>query len=90
MGKRKKSNPVDLLGATGTSFGMNLTELYDTKSWKPNSGQPLYWQTAGYNQRLYRMFRAEMLGMCLNRFKWVNLPKTCNERYLELTLLVQG
>ena len=88
--KNRNRNSVQLLGATNSSLGMNLSELYDTKNWKPASGEPLYWQSAGYNTRLYRMFRAEIIGMCLNRFKWINLPKTCNERYLELTLLVQG
>ena len=28
--------------------------------------------------------------MALSRFKWLNLPKTCDERYLELTLIMQG
>lgn len=50
----------------------------------------MYWQTSDYNTRLFMMFRAQIIGMALNRFKWINLPKTCDVRFLEMTLILQG
>ena len=49
-----------------------------------------YWQSAGYNSRLFTMFRNQVLDMALTRYHWVNLPETCDERFLELTLFTQG
>lgn len=49
-----------------------------------------YWQSAGYNSRLYTMFRDQVLDMALTRYHWINLPLTCDERYLELMLYTQG
>lgn len=49
-----------------------------------------YWQSAAYNQRLYSALRAQVLQLALMRFKWLNLPKTCDERFLEWTLLLEG
>lgn len=59
-------------------------------------GRPLlwsrdnYWQSANYNSRLFTMLHDEIVGMALTRFKWINLPEGCDERYLEMTLLSQG
>lgn len=49
-----------------------------------------YWQSADFNQRLYNGFRTQILNIAMSRFKWVNLPPTCDERFLEWTLLTQG
>ena len=49
-----------------------------------------YWQTSDYNSALFMMYRQQIIKLAMNRFKWINLPPTCNERYLELTLLFQG
>lgn len=49
-----------------------------------------YWQTAGYNARLFTMFKNQVLNMALTRYHWINLPQTCDERFLELTLYTQG
>lgn len=49
-----------------------------------------YWQSAGYTSRLYNALRNQVLQMALSRFKWINLPETCNERFLERTLLFNG
>lgn len=49
-----------------------------------------YWQSADYNQRLFRSFQTQILNLALSRFRWINLPATCDERYLEWTLLTQG
>lgn len=49
-----------------------------------------YWQSAGYNSELFTMYRQQIMKLAMNRYKWINLPITCNERYLEYTLLTQG
>lgn len=49
-----------------------------------------YWQSDAYAKRLYNYYRNVMMQMAMTRFRWVGLPKTCNERYLEYTLLTQG
>lgn len=92
MSRKKKGNNIPLVQTTSwDSFGV---ELYDVtrcqNELRKKYGNDLYWQTSNYNTRLFMMFRAQMLGMCLNRFKWINLPKTCDARYLEMTLLFQG
>lgn len=54
------------------------------------SGSDVYWASAGYNQRLFLMFRQQIIDLALTRFRWVGLPPTCDPRYLEWTLLFQG
>lgn len=49
-----------------------------------------YFQSSAWNQRTFAMYRNWIYAIALTRFKWVNLPPTCNERYLEWTLLNQG
>lgn len=49
-----------------------------------------YWQSAGYNQQLFQIYRAQLLTLALTRFKWVNLPETCDPWFLERTLLFEG
>lgn len=49
-----------------------------------------YWQSAAYNQRLYLALRNQVMQMALSRFRWLNLPETCDERYLETVLLIEG
>lgn len=49
-----------------------------------------YWGTQDYNTRLYNYYRNIMLQLVTNRYKWINLPKTCNERYLNMTLALEG
>lgn len=56
---------------------------------KHHSGD-IYWQSAQYNTAVYLMWRNQLANLALSRFKWHHLPPTCDERYLELTLLTQG
>ena len=49
-----------------------------------------YWGTQAYNTRLYNYYRNIMLQMATNRYRWVNLPKTCNQRYLNWILATEG
>lgn len=90
MSRKKKNNNVTLQEGTPGSFSFDFSELTNIKKSAAKYGSGNYWESAEYNTRLFMMFRAEILGMALSRFKWVGLPKTCDERYLELTLLMQG
>lgn len=36
------------------------------------------------------MAYSQMLNIALSRFKWLNLPKTCNAWFLEYNLLYYG
>ena len=54
-----------------------------------NSGK-LYWQSAELNLWWRQFFRKQLIQLALARFRWVNLPKTCDARYLELHLLFDG
>ncbi len=59
------------------------------RTYQPGT-QPTYWQTEAYNQQLFNMFRNDLIELALSRFTWVGLPETCNERFLEQTLLYEG
>ena len=49
-----------------------------------------FWQTDNYNFRTFQMYFDMLLSMALNRFRWVNLPDTCDQRYLEKILHRNG
>lgn len=36
------------------------------------------------------MYRDQILSLAMNRFRWVNLPKSCDARFLEYTLCMDG
>lgn len=59
------------------------------KPFRPGQ-QATYWQTEAYNQQLFNMFQNDLIELALSRFRWVDLPETCNERYLEWVLLTEG
>lgn len=59
------------------------------KRYKP-SNQGIYWQQQGYTNQLFMMFQNDLMELALSRFHWVNLPSTCNARYLEWILLTEG
>ena len=49
-----------------------------------------YWQTADRNERLYQYYINLIMQMAMSRFRWLNLPPTCDERYLEWILCLEG
>lgn len=49
-----------------------------------------YWESEAYNQQLYNMFLDDIMSLAVNRYKWLNLPATCNARWLEWLLLTRG
>lgn len=53
-------------------------------------GNAMYWQSADYNARICLHFERQILRLAISRFKYVNLPPTCDARYLEWTLLTKG
>lgn len=53
-------------------------------------GGKVFWQSSELNQRWQQFFRTQLLQLALARFRWVNLPKTCDARYLETQLLFNG
>lgn len=57
---------------------------------RPNYNAARYWQTEAYNQALYQTLRDDILQLALSRYKWLNLPATCDAWYLEWTLVHQG
>lgn len=42
------------------------------------------------NDVTYRNYYDELLTLALTLFKWENLPASCNERFLEKTLMIEG
>lgn len=49
-----------------------------------------YVQSVDLNERLYSYYRNIITQMAASRFRWVNLPKTCDQWYLEMQLLLEG
>ena len=59
---------------------------------KKNCGieSDVYWQSLAYNKRIYAGMRNIIEIIALARFRWENLPDTCDPRYLERTLYYKG
>lgn len=53
-------------------------------------GEKVYWQASELNQRYMQFFRTQLLQLALARFRWINLPPTCDARYLEMQLCFNG
>lgn len=49
-----------------------------------------YWQSADLNQRTYQLILNQMIDIALARFQWLNLPSTCDARFLNYVLLFNG
>lgn len=92
MSRKKGKNPqIQAQQTTWGAFGVELNDVNACrKELRRKYGVDNYWQTSDYNTRLFMMFRAQILGMALSRFKWIGLPKTCDTRFLEMTLILQG
>lgn len=48
------------------------------------------WQSAYLNEQAFMMYRMWILTLAINRFRWIGLPSTCDERFLEETLALYG
>jgi hypothetical protein len=60
------------------------------KHYEKMPGSDVFFQSAFFNQRIYEMYRQWLDALALSRFKWINLPASCDERYLEYNLFFQG
>ena len=60
----------------------NKNKLYE--------GRAMWWESPSYNQRLVLYYRNIIMQLAMSRFKWLNLPNTCDARFLEWTLLNEG
>ncbi len=49
-----------------------------------------FWQSAWMNDQAYLTYRMWILTLAINRYRWIGLPKTCDPRFLEETLALQG
>lgn len=49
-----------------------------------------FWESDYYNYTSYNKNLDLLLSLAINRFRWVNLPDTCDARYLEKTLHRNG
>lgn len=52
--------------------------------------QDNFWQSGNFNQRTYYAYLDELLSLAVNRFRWVGLPETCDQRFLETQLIMKG
>lgn len=57
---------------------------------KQNNWQDHYWQSALINSISYQTYRDWILSLAINRYRWLNLPSTCDSRYLEYILAMEG
>ena len=49
-----------------------------------------FWQSAWMKDQAFLFYRIWILTLAMSRFKWINLPATCDERFLEQTLALEG
>lgn len=69
---------------------MEWSYLMSRKKRRKNKCSDLYWQSADYTERVFWMFKKQIIRLAISRFKWVGLPPTCDKRYLEFSLLFEG
>lgn len=60
------------------------------RPYSPTRAKQEYWQTAAYQDAVYQNYRDSIVQLAVSRFKWINLPRSCDPRYLEMTLLNYG
>lgn len=61
-----------------------------SNKWKKNWYSDMYWESAAYNKNMFMLYRTQIVKLAMSRYKWLNLPPSVDERYLEMTLLYQG
>lgn len=49
-----------------------------------------FWQSAWMNDQAFLTYRMWILTLAVNRFRWEGLPETCDPRFLEETLALEG
>lgn len=49
-----------------------------------------FWQSAWLNEQSFMFYRLWILTLAMSRYKWIGLPPTCDARFLEKTLALEG
>lgn len=49
-----------------------------------------FWESAFMNNKTYLQYYNRLMGLSIGMFEWKNLPKTVDERFLELSLYATG
>lgn len=49
-----------------------------------------FWRSADQNKRTYLMYFERLKELAINRFEWLNLPESIDERFMELSLFGKG
>lgn len=60
------------------------------KPYSPTRSKAAYWQTQGYTNQVFANYRDSIIALAMSRFKWLNLPRGCDPRYLEWLLIFEG
>lgn len=68
----------------------NINSASPTMYRQMRDNRGAFWQSAQLNSRLYMYYRNIITQMAMSRFRWINLPRTCDERYLEWVLTMEG
>lgn len=74
----------------GRRGGKNRTKYNPYNQFRNACGNYEFFNSATINQRLYLYYCDIITKMAVSRFRWVNLPDSCDERFLEFALITQG
>ena len=53
-------------------------------------GDREFWNTKKCNDWTFIQYYNRLVDLCISQFEWINLPPTCDRRFLELTLMADG
>ena len=49
-----------------------------------------FWKAKKCNDWTFIQYYNRLVDLCISQFEWINLPTTCDRRFLELTLMADG
>ena len=67
---------------------LDQLKQYDIVSKK--IAKPDYYQSEAWNRLSFAMYRNWIYSLAMSRFRWVGLPDSCDEHFLEWVLLTKG
>lgn len=53
-------------------------------------GDREFWNAKKCNDCTFIQYYNRLVDLCISQFEWINLPPTCDRRFLELTLMADG
>lgn len=71
-------------------MGRKRTQKQPLQRGQLEQSSPVWQQSQTLNNQAYLMAYNQMLNIAISRFKWLNLPKTCDAWFLEWNLLHYG